>query len=465
MKPFRILATCYLLLILFNANVQAQSEQDTNRVQTIELSFIQPDGLRLETEKPEVDILKDSVVNLFQNFEALGGVQPYEYFLTYDDTTINVVGNEISVSPEDSTTYQLTVYDANGCSADAFVNVNVVYPLEVSFTKSDSICYGTNNGFVELSVSNGAPPYQFMWNNEEAGSQITDLAAGQYNVTVTDSMEQSIQLEFTITELDEIHSNISASICSGESFQIGTNNYAESGQYIDTLISVAGCDSIVFLDLHVSAFDIDTLFAEICDGESYEYYGDQFMQEGSYPHTFQSSDGCDSLELWLFLDVLETPYVPDIQFAGDTLYSSADNNQWYLNDELIEGATNQSYVIDTSGNYHVVAFNDSGCSASSEVYALTFSSVPDQEYSEFKCLVYPNPNNGLFTLKVVNNKHTGVATIQLFTVDGKQVNAQDFEINKAVNEKQLEYHHLIPGIYYLQLISGKNIARQKVIIQ
>ena len=54
-------------------------------------------------------------------------------------------------------------------------------------------CYGEENGFINISVSGGTPPYNYFWLNEDnqiinAGSnQTQNLPAGEYNITVWDS--------------------------------------------------------------------------------------------------------------------------------------------------------------------------------------------------------------------------------------------------------------------------------------
>ncbi|WP_338358581.1 endonuclease [Yeosuana marina] len=53
--------------------------------------------------------------------DVLGGVAPYSYLWSTDETT-----NAITVCPEETTTYSVTVTDANGCALDAEIVVNVV---------------------------------------------------------------------------------------------------------------------------------------------------------------------------------------------------------------------------------------------------------------------------------------------------------------------------------------------------
>ena len=44
-----------------------------------------------------------------------------------------------------------------------------------------------NNGSIDLDVAFGIPPYSFNWSNGASTEDLTNLAAGLYNVTVTDA--------------------------------------------------------------------------------------------------------------------------------------------------------------------------------------------------------------------------------------------------------------------------------------
>ncbi len=99
-------------------------------------------------------------------------------------------------------------------------------------------------------------------------------------------------------------------------------------------------------------------------------------------------DGCPSLVRMpataLIKAVPPTPVVtaqgPTTFCAGlsVTLMSSAtQGNQWYRNGVLIPGATNQSYIVNQSGNYHVVTTNAQGCSsAASAAMAVVVNPIP-----------------------------------------------------------------------------------------
>jgi len=89
----------------------------------------------------------------------------------------------------------------------------------------------------------------------------------------------------------------SESICEDETFTFGTSILSEAGIYTETFLNQSGCDSTVTLDLTIIAHSSSTVSASILSGESYNIGGQSFQQEGEYLVTLDSSQGCDSLVL------------------------------------------------------------------------------------------------------------------------------------------------------------------------
>ena len=79
----------------------------------------------------------------------------------------------------------------------------------------------------------------------------------------------------------------------GESLSIGENIYTEAGNYIDTLLSIDGCDSIVSTTLSFYP-QANASFTEVaCD--SFEWNGTTYTESGVYTYTVPTNAvGCDS---------------------------------------------------------------------------------------------------------------------------------------------------------------------------
>ena len=104
-------------------------------------------------------------------------------------------GNNLQVSPQNTTTYYVTGTDANGCTATTEVSVTVI-PLPTStFTTTPIPCYG-NNTIVQYT-GNASQNATFNW-NWNGGSAWPGTGAGPHQVNW--SQTGNIDITLTVTE-------------------------------------------------------------------------------------------------------------------------------------------------------------------------------------------------------------------------------------------------------------------------
>lgn len=84
--------------------------------------------------------------------------------------------------------YSVLVTDADGCSFRSdTIWIEEAPLIKVGFQGQTQIaCKGDSTGSLEALVSGGLPPYVFAWSTSGSTSQISDLTAGSYAVSVTD---------------------------------------------------------------------------------------------------------------------------------------------------------------------------------------------------------------------------------------------------------------------------------------
>ena len=109
--------------------------------------------------------------------------------------------------------------------------------------------------------------------------------------------------------IPQLYEAITRRICPGETFRFGGSDLTDAGTYIDTLKSVANCDSIVQLTLQISDEYADTLKARIFQGEQYRVGPYKFGRQGRHTAALQSGLGCDSL-VYIDLDFYQV-YFPN----------------------------------------------------------------------------------------------------------------------------------------------------------
>jgi hypothetical protein len=64
--------------------------------------------------------------------------------------------------------------------------------FSISSTTVDETFWGHGNGKINLSVTGGLGTFSYLWNNGKTTQNLTDLAAGDYEVTVTDEVSKCI---------------------------------------------------------------------------------------------------------------------------------------------------------------------------------------------------------------------------------------------------------------------------------
>ncbi|MFM7767249.1 MAG: hypothetical protein ACKO9S_05235, partial [Bacteroidota bacterium] len=83
--------------------------------------------------------------------------------------------------------YNIVVTDTNGCIAFDNAALTEPDPLIGVATTNPSICNNGNNGDASISVQGGVSPYSYSWSNGAVSSNITNLTAGTYSISVTDA--------------------------------------------------------------------------------------------------------------------------------------------------------------------------------------------------------------------------------------------------------------------------------------
>ncbi|MDW8273824.1 MAG: gliding motility-associated C-terminal domain-containing protein, partial [Chitinophagales bacterium] len=109
-----------------------------------------------------------------------GGVFPYTYqwsnSATSQDLT-NISGGS----------YSVTVKDNNNCQVVRNFTVNEPNPINITFSKSDLLCFGTKTGSATATVTGGTPPYNYFWSNFSGSNSINNVGGGTYILFVTDA--------------------------------------------------------------------------------------------------------------------------------------------------------------------------------------------------------------------------------------------------------------------------------------
>ncbi len=108
-----------------------------------------------------------------------GGVGAYSALWNSGDTEMTAAGLPAG-------TYSVTITDGNGCESTSSVTIGQPDELLVDLTATPVSCFGENDGTVSSTFTGGNDMVSYLWNNAETTAGLSNLAAGEYTLTVTD---------------------------------------------------------------------------------------------------------------------------------------------------------------------------------------------------------------------------------------------------------------------------------------
>jgi outer membrane protein OmpA-like peptidoglycan-associated protein/sugar lactone lactonase YvrE len=128
--------------------------------------------------------------------EVKGGTPPYDYAWSSGGSTDAVEGLGAG-------TETVVVTDANGCKAEAAVEVTEnILPLQLTIAEENPVkCKDGNEGKLVANVRGGKPPYFYDWSHNSLNSpEAEGLVAGAYSLTVTDVMDTEQVISYQLEE-------------------------------------------------------------------------------------------------------------------------------------------------------------------------------------------------------------------------------------------------------------------------
>jgi uncharacterized repeat protein (TIGR01451 family) len=164
------------------------------------------------------------------------------------------------------------------------------------------------------------------------------------------------------------------------------------------------------------------------------------------------------------IECYNTP-TPSISLNFPYLESGVSGNynyQWFLNDSLIVGATEDTLIPVSSGDYSVEVIDSNGCYKESQPYSFVILNI--SKLDQLKTIVYPNPFRESTTILFDKNLN-GNYSVLVYNVIGAEVK----QINKITgNKANLSKNDIGKGLFLTYLINtetGEKIFIEKLIVQ
>jgi PKD repeat protein len=343
------------------------------------------------------------------------------------------------------------------------MTVNSTVTPAISIVASvNPICIGTNVTFTATPVNGGTTPsYQWYINGATVGTNsdtysTTSLANGDVvSCTMTSSQPCTTINPATSNSITMV---VSTTLPVSISIAASNNPICIGENVLFTATPINGGTSPIYQW---------TVNGAVVGG-NFNTYSSAFMAGGDVVSCqITSSESCatgsPATSNAISMVVHPLPVTPTISQVGDSLYSSAPyGNQWYFGtlDVLIPGATNQYYVPAVSGDYYVIATDSFGCISDTSSYFNFIYVGITNDASVTGFTIYPNPNNGLFTLQL-NSKVNEYLELRILNVLGKAI----IEKNIISQKMDIDLRGLAAGVYFAQIITPHGSAIVKILIQ
>ena len=149
-----------------------------------------------------------------------------------------------------------------------------------------------------------------------------DKVGTTYTLMLSASDGKLTHTDKTIITIEKavVVDTVTATICSNEAYELGTQLINVTGIYTDTLLTMGGADSIVHLFLTVNPADSVTLTRVVCEGENIAVGDSVYNSSGIYVTTLSNQYGCDSvITLNLTANPVDSVFLNETTCEGDSV--------------------------------------------------------------------------------------------------------------------------------------------------
>jgi len=207
----------------------------------------------------------------------------------------------------------LDTFTTAGC--DSIVSLNLTINPYITNTVNATICQGQSYTF--------------------NGVNYTTSQIGLLDTFATAACDSVVTLNLSITPY--ITNTVNSTICQGQSYTFNGVNYSTAQTGLLDTFATAACDSIVTLNLSVTPYIINTVNSTICQGQSYTFNGVNYSTAQTGLLDTFTTVSCDSI---VTLNLAVNPYITN------TVYATICQGQSYTFNG-VNYSTAQTGLLDT----------------------------------------------------------------------------------------------------------------------
>ncbi|HLP49286.1 MAG TPA: PKD domain-containing protein [Chitinophagales bacterium] len=354
-------------------------------------------------------------------------------------------GNTQSINVTFGGTYNVTVSDANQCTASAvavIVTENTPTVPTIAASGATTFCTG---GSVDVAVNSPSNFASFNWSNNATTNTITVTATGTYSVTTTDNNGCTAESNTVTTNVSNaptptISANGATTFCGGDTV---------------TLTATSGDTYLWSNNATTQSIDVTT--------------------SGTYSVSVTNSNACNGVGNSNAINVTVAPqpvagFTSATQGAAYTIaFTNTTTNgttyNWSFGDNQSSATESPVHTYTANGTYTVTLTATNGNCTDVSTGTVTITSVGVEEVVKAidAIRLYPNPNNGKATLEVSTSTNADVV-ISVMDVTGRTLSAINTELVNGTNLVSINTEEFAGGIYFVSVRNGmeNNVVRMVV---
>lgn len=376
-----------------------------------------------------------------KNKAGCDSLMNFDLTINTDKTsTINVTECDIYKSPSGKHTWTTSgkytdlIPTSKGCDSTITINLTINNQTSKNISVKECNMYKS-------------PSKKYTWTK-----------SGIYNDTLKRKTGCDSILIINLTISYTMYVNIAPQSCGNYKSPSGKYTWNITGNYMDTIKTKGGCDSILGIDLRINPKTNASFSKTVCIKYTSPSGKYTWTKSGKYYDTIQNKKGCDSI---ITLNLTIIGVNTDVQQTDNILTAMAFGAQYQWlncnsNYSQISGETGQTFTAKQLGKY-AVEVKEFNCTDTSSCFEVTkIGSVKSENKN--KIFVFPNPSKGVFSVNT--SIPLSNAEIKVYSMSSNLVYKKE---NCYGSKNNIDISQLSKGVYYIVIYEKGSNVIQKIV--